>query len=717
MLAGLLVRGYKVYKHVKFIPFFEQRHENLVLFIGGNGVGKSSILEALNTFFNNASWTLTTGVTDAYIVPVLLIDKSKIANFHSESKEFIEKISNFLWEEVTKESNKKTTGAIPNFFDFKDSIKISYKDTHYLLMLGVASKVISDDNPQSKKAISFGIFDSQIKKEVLGLNFEDEEEKILRKADNDSLNRFLKDIQEHYTYIYVPTETNVAEFLRLEGNEMQRLIDKKIVDNIDRILTAKNIVDNSVPTVEGKENVPNDILTILNDKLLPYVEEIEAKIKTIDSTYKFTVAGPPGSTAVLTAKDINRQIIRTFYAKRTLTKGTTPIHKLSSGERKKVLIDIAYSILSQREGQQEKEIILAIDEPEASLDMSIRYQQFETIEKLANICNVFIATHWYGALPIIQNGLIEHIEKGENDVPNVRVYKAQSYFENRINEPYDIYFKSFSELAQSILTSIKVKDTNWIIVEGPEDRNYIKYHLNGNVTNLKILPVGGCGSVKVLYQHLYLSISLKSERSNINGQVFCLVDTDSQIVDIDHSDTKNNILCIRRLNRTKKHGEEIIELARLESDVRHATAIEDTLMPKQFYDALKSLIEETGSTEVKEAFKGFEFNPTANFSEVEGVDAILNPIPSVGRHSLTDKKTILEFIKHNKFAISEKYCALSPADNNPVWIGEILKFFSPPIVNPKPAVEKLVVDINKNIQITDTLEVPAANTEEKKEVG
>ena len=44
---------------MKFIPICNDYKHKFSMFIGDNGVGKSSVLEALNAFFNGTEWNIT----------------------------------------------------------------------------------------------------------------------------------------------------------------------------------------------------------------------------------------------------------------------------------------------------------------------------------------------------------------------------------------------------------------------------------------------------------------------------------------------------------------------------------------------------------------------------------------------------------------------------------------------------------------------------------
>ena len=79
MILSILKRHYKVYNNINFIPISNSLSNNFSLFVGNNGVGKSSILESLNAFFNNGYWNRSKNEKqdDTFICPLFLINKSK----------------------------------------------------------------------------------------------------------------------------------------------------------------------------------------------------------------------------------------------------------------------------------------------------------------------------------------------------------------------------------------------------------------------------------------------------------------------------------------------------------------------------------------------------------------------------------------------------------------------------------------------------------------
>lgn len=80
MIVGLFIRHFKVYQGVNYISICDDYDSKFTSFIGDNGVGKSSTLEAINTFFNSRYWNVTkaTKKSQAFIAPVFLIKKTDL---------------------------------------------------------------------------------------------------------------------------------------------------------------------------------------------------------------------------------------------------------------------------------------------------------------------------------------------------------------------------------------------------------------------------------------------------------------------------------------------------------------------------------------------------------------------------------------------------------------------------------------------------------------
>ena len=58
MISGILLRHYKNYGNLKFIPICDSTEYMYSVYVGNNGVGKSAILEALDVVLNDRYWNV-----------------------------------------------------------------------------------------------------------------------------------------------------------------------------------------------------------------------------------------------------------------------------------------------------------------------------------------------------------------------------------------------------------------------------------------------------------------------------------------------------------------------------------------------------------------------------------------------------------------------------------------------------------------------------------
>lgn len=655
MIIGIFLRHYKVYKGANYIPFGTKQIENLNLFIGQNGAGKSSILEALDTYFNQKEFIFhtTEKKTEAFVAPLFQIPKEDLlSRFSKLSQKAIPIISDFLFSiSYNPSSNYK---QYESFFQQQESLKHSKEDNYLFLLAHWGQSERNDE--------VFITFNVAIKKKLQELEEFNDNKKYTK-----LINSLKSDISKYFAYQYIPVETSIQDFLRLESQGMQDLMSEDVKKRIEKTLNEK------LPIKAGRTR-SQSILDIVNTDLENFVSEVESTIQEIDNDYDFQKKYKEKTK--ITANHLTDVMIETFFSKRKLKKGEKPIKNLSAGERKKALIDIAYAFLTQN-NPRKKQFILAIDEPESSLHISMCYEQFERLESLANgfDTQLLLTSHWYGALPIIEKGNLFHISPSKSSAaPSISEFSFKNYFEENGSHPDDVQFKSFFDLASAIISSLRNKENNWMIVESEEDKNYIKKHINPEI-NIKYLPVGGCGVVKLLYNYLHTPISNKAEKKELLGRVFCLIDTDIQGVgtqDIPR-EINGNLLKIRRLQLEENQE---ITLHKLETDIKYPTEIEECLIPDAFYNALKITIEESNNEDVKETFSYFGFDDEAKNSYVKGDQSIIYPVKvEDGKNPNRAKEQIIEFIESNKKLICTNYCKLD-INTKPKWIEKIEKFYT-----------------------------------------
>ena len=653
MIIGLFQRHFKIYKGAKYIPFGTNQKEMFNLFIGQNGAGKSSILEALNCYFNNSEFIYHSNEkrSEAFISPLFLIKKDELVDFDKKTQEIIPIISESLLSlSLTSSTNFK---PYESFFEQQKFLK-TLKETHYIFTVAFFPQ--NDNNQQY-----FITFDNIIKKKIQEVEeFNDD------KYYFSTIQKLKSDIIKNYSYLYIPVETSIDDFLKLESRGMQDLMSEDVKKRIEKTLNEK------LPIKEGRVQ-KKSILEIINNDLEEFVKEVESTIQEIDKGYDFEKEFKAKTN--LTANHLSDVMIETYFSKRKLKKNGKQIKYLSAGERKKALIDIAYSFLIQ-ENTKKRKIILAIDEPESSLHISMCYDQFNRLEELSSKFNIqlLVTSHWYGSLPIIDKGNLYHIDSKDEDVV-INQYSFRNYFEESGSNPSDIQFKSFFDLASAIISSLRIQDTNWLIVESEEDKNYITKHIEIE-KNLKILPVGGCSIVKLLYNYLYTPISQKSEKNALNGKIFCLIDTDFQGVGTKNflDDHSNGLLKMRRLQVMENDK---IELHKIDTDIKFPTEIEEALNSKAFYEALSITIEESEDEIIKNIFKKFKYDEESINSFIKGDKSIIYPDTNsvFDGNPLKDKEIIIDFIDNFKKEICSNYCEIDEIPK-PDWINKIEDFFN-----------------------------------------
>ena len=594
MIAGVLLRNYKNYNNINFIPICNNAEYKFTAYIGNNGVGKSAVLESLDVFLNDREWNITydTKRTEAYICPMFLIEKSKI----TENKPLFEAISDYFWSaDKNINANFSKIPELKKWLDYRDSLK-KYKESHYLILIGVRQDALKD--------AYFATFDEDIKKTL-------ENKKTFNDSDKGKLLfEFMQYIKELYSYIYIPVESSPKELLQLHNQTMQKLLNKDLLDEIENILKQKN---NEAPSIVDQ----------INGSLNSFMDDVNNVINQVEGCYEFR--NDQRYKKNLSAKDIREKILEAYFPLRTLKLNNLPISKLSSGEQRKAIIDVAYSILlSNGERRTDKEIILGIDEPESSMHISNCYKRFQMLEMLAGVHKkqIIITTHWYGFLPIAQNGVLNYINNDAEGKRELRSFSLFNLMEKQRNFPDAIELKSMFDLATSIMTYMRTDtETSWIICEGSDDKLYLECILDG-IEKINILRMGGCGNVIKLYSIIFSSLTENNEAKD--GNALFIIDTDKKQVPtpgiIKFSKTYANIN-LRRLQI--ENG--LPKLLNPDSNGTYEqTEIEDCLLPNIYFQALQNVINNKGDGSLKEIIDDIEVKEAAKNSLLRNDETCLN---------------------------------------------------------------------------------------------
>lgn len=630
MILGLFFRNYKSYSNLNFVPITNSPNNPFSMFVGINGVGKSSILEALNAFFNDGYWNRTKGgkQDDTFIAPLFLIEKSSFNSLLDLTKEKIrlyEYISDYFLE---IDSSYLNSTEIKNFFNFRQDIN-KLKNDYYFMAVGCSYK-------ERGKTYFGGTFHNDLLKKIQSMFGESKE-----------INFIIDDIREYYSYIYIPVESKIDDVVKLETSEMQKLMDTNILEEIDKVVSNKSI------RIEGAKG-HKSVINIINDTLDKFMSRINLTIQDIDKDYSFKT--DEGYKKNLTASDLRDKILEAYFSIRTLKKDRKEIFELSSGEQRIALIDIATAFIENQK-HRSGNLILAIDEPESSLHISRCFDQFKRLQYLSQTsqCQVLITTHWYGSIPILQRGTLNHIEYDINkNKVKINQFSLSNYLEYRRDFPDDIHLKSYFELISTIISSIKAGKNKWLIVEGADDLTYFSYYMNNKIKDLIILPVGGAGNVIKIYEFLLAPFMENIEKGVLKeAKILCLIDTDrEQKSPRMHYKKVEKSLCLKRLQNN--NGTITLETTE-QNGMYIETTIEDCLDSNILYTSIQAVFEDRGDLNFNNLY---EFSREAD----KGLKKTLQPKNTEG---YKEQEDTINTIRENSFKVqlSEHYCKNPVIDN------------------------------------------------------
>ena len=634
MVLAAILRNFKCYKGIHVVPFCDDDVFDMNIIIGDNGVGKSAILEGLDTFFNDAPWIVNNDLkgkkTEVSVGVVMLVLKNFVDGvLDAREQQIMSEISDLFW---TVDETNPVLRQYAAFFDIRKKI-LNHRDKYYLFIAG---------REYEQKDILFLSFTKLVNGAIT----------IDPKPSAQTFSKLVDKVLSLYSYIYIPVETSISEFVKLQNQSMQTLTDSNVKTSITNRLKEKFI--NRTRSNGRKEK--RSLLDYVNDALEGYVKNVERDIQQINPGYSYKPG--PRQMSKLTANHITDAIISAYYSRRSLKKDGKDIQNLSSGEKRIILIDIISAFI--KKDNPDRELIIGVDEPENSLHISKCYDQFKKIENIAlNYSHqLFVTTHWYGSLPCLSEGSLIHIGK-DNQLQTLSI---SNYYENRGTLPNDIQLKGYFDLTSSLLYAYRNSGKHWLLVEGNEDKKYINYYLQDKSVN--IIPLGGCGNVKKVYEYLFIPMSADGF-NKVTHKILCLIDTDQKgiSISVNSGDDKSPLL-IRRLQELSDGD---ITLLRNENPDRNPTEIEDVLEPKLFYESLSEAIDKFGEQEDKEAFAAFDFDDSSVNSRIKGDNSILKQ-NTLSRNAKDDKLRIMSFVDSHKDKIATIYVSKPHTRTKLPWI-------------------------------------------------
>ena len=637
MIIGTFLRYFKTYHGINYIPITDE--DRFCGLLGDNGIGKSSVLEAFDTFFNSKPWNFNSitkksgkNSTKPQIVPVFILRKSLFNGDNLAKANILNAVAKSITDLDVSPSLKSHAKA---FIDHRDQVsKRMSLDEMLIIPLGI----------DYKGSISISLFNCRIAVEGLLGSDTDVGKTSLDEDDLKKFEPLLDTIKGLIEYLYIPREIEPELFTKLETDEIQVLMGETLI----QILS---------------ERVPQQQISEINSSLNLFINTLSQEL----GIYSYRT--PTDRQQNLRKSDVYNLIIQSFFSTRKLHKkqgdGWLEISLLSSGEKQKAIIDVAHSLISKHR-ESGSNLIIGIDEPESSLHMSACFDQFDSIYAISRDCmQVIFSSHWYGFLPAIESGSATVISKKDNshvfdqiNLANYREQIKQLASSSKRKLPYDIRLKSINDFVQSVITSaIGENPFSWIICEGSSEKIYLSFYFRDFIKNrrLRIVPVGGAKEIKRLYHHL--ATSYEDFKDEVSGKIILISDTDAELVSYEVK-SHPNLYCKRIVNCPSTRSTKLVNIQ--SNPVSPATEIEDALNGKLFYETLKTF--------------------SSDFPNLLGfLDEVTDDISHEYSKLALDLKAsqwvlIDEFFnnKNNKFLFSQRYIECNGAEYEvPSWIQEI----------------------------------------------
>ncbi|EFO4065577.1 hypothetical protein DK790_27695, partial [Escherichia coli] len=145
MIIGVILRNFKNFRNQHYIPI--AMNNNSSWLIGENGVGKSSILQALDVVLNrtdinrldinNDARSLGFETREPFIVPIFLIRKDRFRS-NSFTYKALDVISDITWQLESEDFNSMQRTIAEKFISHRNILELNYSSKDYFLIpLGV----------------------------------------------------------------------------------------------------------------------------------------------------------------------------------------------------------------------------------------------------------------------------------------------------------------------------------------------------------------------------------------------------------------------------------------------------------------------------------------------------------------------------------------------------------------------------------------------------
>ena len=499
-LKKLTLKNFRAYKNEEFDL------DDLNVIIGKNDVGKSTILDALNIFFNSSPdiKDLNIQAEEKYIEISCAFEVDATAQIQLDASE---NTSTTLRDEYLLDK-----GGLLRFCKRYEGDKL--KEKMYIIARHptnfdkplITMKINELKNMVKEKNIDTSTVNQTIKKSLRNallnseeLNFLDDYKIDVNIKETDAIDIYSKFVSQFPTFLLFKADrTNTDK-------------DAEVTDTLTAI--TKTAVDELATEFE-------EIKSEINNKIRQIATETLNKLKEFD----------PYIARGLNPDIKNKALEKIFEFSFNDEKGIS-FNKKGSGVKRLMLLSF-FLAEAERMQSSEKDIIYAIEEPETSQHPDF---QIKLINAFINLSQkehkqILITTHTPEIVKLVDKKTLIFLQKDVN--------------ENIIKEQQDTIEIAKVRKTLGILPFVVHKGV--IFVEGKTDANFLN-NLSEHIRELReiidlrkytIVPLRGCGEVNRWMQEDYLA--------NSNVKCFYFKDRDKQSISyaLEHED--NVIITNRR---------------------------------------------------------------------------------------------------------------------------------------------------------------------------
>ena len=469
ILEQVKIKNFRGYQTETIIPI-----SNLTAFIGKNDSGKSTILEALEIFFNNS---------------LVYCEKDDL--------------------NITADNNKIEISCV--FSDFPNELIIDAAIPTTLQ----AEYLLNAENKLEIKKV-FPATAAKPKEKVYI---------ICRHPSiangNDLLTLKKAELKKRATDLNIPVEdyngninSSIRQAIResfdnLELQETELLVDKedtkKVYNTLKSYLPLYALFQSDRQSKDDDKEVADPMKIAVQQALLELTEEIEA-IKTEVRNKAVDTANRTLEKLKEMSPELANELIPDFKSepkfdslfKLTIkSEENIPINKRGSGIRRLILLNFFRAEAERlREQHQGNQIIFAFEEPETSQHPDHQEMLIKAFMELSNTGNsqIILTTHTPALGGLLPLNSLRFIQKSGNNDRVVELGSEQVF--EKIAETLGVLADPISKNAEGILLLEGKSDISFVNHTAQELKNGGYLENTFEDKRIALVPIGGCGNLK-----------------------------------------------------------------------------------------------------------------------------------------------------------------------------------------------------------------------------